>query len=102
MVVAEEERGADSPCLALQLLPRPRRLGVRSEPRRDHQLPTAYREGRRWVEIVNAAGPDRVSGGHDSEAFAREYFRCATAEGKLLWLFRDALVDEWRLHGWWD
>ena len=102
MVVAEEERGADSPCLALQLLPRPRRLGVRTQLRRDHQLPTAYREGRRWVEIVDAAGPDRVSGGHASEAFAREYFRCATAEGKLLWLYRDALADEWRLHGWWD
>ncbi|HEX6068208.1 MAG TPA: hypothetical protein VFZ18_00245 [Longimicrobiaceae bacterium] len=97
-----EAEPADAPCLALQLLPRPRAVGVRSRPRRDHQLPCAYREGRRWVEIVEAAGPDRVSGGHDTEAFAREYFRCATAEGKLLWLYRDGLTDEWRLHGWWD
>lgn len=93
---------AEVPCLALQLLPRPRAVGVRSQPRRDHQLPTAYREGKRWVEIDGAAGPDRVSGGHDTESFAREYFRCATAEGKLLWIFRDALADRWYLHGWWD
>jgi hypothetical protein len=101
-VASREEGRPESACLALQLLPRPRALGVRTEPRRDHQLPTAYREGRRWVEIVEAAGPDRVSGGHDGEAFAREYFRCATAEGKLLWLYRDAVSNEWRLHGWWD
>lgn len=101
-VAEESKERVETPCLALQLLPRPRALGVRSRPRRDHQLPYAYREGRRWVEIVDAAGPDRVSGGHDSEAFAREYFRCATAEGKLLWLFRDALTDGWHLHGWWD
>src|SRR5690606_2662296 len=92
----------EAACLALQLLPRPRPLEVRSRSRRDHQLPSAYREGRRWVEIVDAAGPDRVSGGHDGEAFAREYFRCATAGGKLLWLFRDGLTDVWHLHGWWD
>lgn len=96
------ETAEPSPSLALQLLPRPRAVGVRTRRRRDHQLPVAYRDGGRWVEIVQAAGPDRVSGGHDGDAFAREYFRCATAEGKLLWLFRDGRGDGWHLHGWWD
>jgi hypothetical protein len=98
----QQEMPAAAPALALQLLPRPQRLAVRSQPRRDHRLPTAYQQGRQWVGIVSAAGPDRVSGGHDGEVFAREYFRCATVEGKLLWLFRDALADAWHLHGWWD
>lgn len=89
-------------CLALQLLRRPRALNVRSTPRRDHSAPCAYREGPHWVGIVDAAGPDRVSGGHDSEAFAREYFRCVTSEGRLLWIFRDALGERWYMHGWWD
>ena len=102
MTTEGEETVEGAPTLALQLLPRPKVVGVRTRPRRDHQLPVAYREGRHWVEIVDAAGPDRVSGGHDGEAFAREYFRCATAGGKLLWLYRDGLGDEWRLHGWWD
>ena len=93
---------AAPPSLGLQLLPAPRPIEVQARPRRDHRLPTAYREGRRWVEIREAAGPDRVSGGHAAEAFAREYFRCATAEGALLWLFRDGLTDAWYLHGWWD
>lgn len=102
IALAEPEVVPDTPCLALQLLPRPKPVGVQTQTRRDHQLPIAYRQGRQWVEIVEAAGPDRVSGGHDGETFAREYYRCATAEGKLLWLFRDALADAWHLHGWWD
>lgn len=92
----------EAPCLALQLLPAPRPVPVRSRPRRDHQVPTAYGEKGRWRTIAQAAGPDRVSGGHDGEPFAREYFRCVTEEGRLVWLFRDALGEGWFLHGWWD
>src|SRR5690606_29494448 len=99
-----EARGGvvTEPALALRLLSVPRSIGVRCRRRRDHSLPVAYREGREWVELVEVAGPDRISGGHAGEPFAREYFRCLTGEGRLLWLFRDGLTDDWHLHGWWD
>lgn len=91
------------PSLLLQLLPEPRRITVRVRPRRDHRLPLRYLDGGRWHELPTAAGPDRVSGGHwEERAYAREYFRCVTGEGRLVWLFRDAREDAWYLHGWWD
>ena len=62
-----------------------------------------YHDGRRWHELVTAAGPDRVSGGRWEEApYAREYFRCTTGMGVLVWLFRDGTESAWYLHGWWD
>lgn len=88
--------------LTLQRLPEPRPLVVRSRPRRDHLLPVAYREGRTWRTLVEGAGPDRVSGGHGGEPFAREYYRCVTDEGRMVWLFRDVRTGGWYLHGWWD
>jgi hypothetical protein len=54
------------------------------------------------MSIVSAAGPDRVSGGQWTEPYAREYFRCVTDDGMMVWLYRDARLDEWYLHGWWD
>ena len=93
------------PCLTLQLLPEPRRVAVRIRPRRDHLIPTQYldlREGREWKALITAAGPDRISGGHWEAAYAREYFRCVTEAGTLVWLFRDALENLWFLHGRWD
>ncbi len=91
------------PSLMLQLLPEPRRIAVRARPRRDHLLPLRYLDGGRWHELPTAAGPDRVSGGHwEEQSYAREYFRCVTREGRLVWLFRDAREDAWYLHGWWD
>src|SRR5690606_21520022 len=57
-------------------------------------------EGR---ELVAAAGPQRGCGGMWHErAYAREYFRCLSGSGAVLWLFRDAREDDWYLHGWWD
>lgn len=98
---------AAEPCLRLQLLPAPRPIVVRSVVRRDHLLPTRYLDGRRWLALT-AAGPDRVSGGHDeARPFAREYFRCVTEEGGILWIFRDALEGReggggWFLQGHWS
>jgi protein ImuB len=93
---------ADEPVgLTLQLLDEPRRVTVETVRRRDHHVPVRYRDGR-WYEIVNAAGPDRVSGGQWDVTYAREYFRAVTSEGTLVWLFRDAGRDRWYLHGWWD
>jgi hypothetical protein len=87
--------------LTLQLLDEPRRVTVETVRRRDHQVPVRYRDGR-WHEVVNAAGPDRVSGGQWDVTYAREYFRAVTSDGALVWLFRDASRDRWYLHGWWD
>jgi protein ImuB len=93
---------ADEPVgLTLQLLDEPRRVTVQTARRRDHHVPVRYRDGR-WYDVVNAAGPDRVSGGQWDETYAREYFRVVTTEGALVWLFRDAARDRWFLHGWWD
>ena len=77
-------------------------MEVRSEERRDHILPTAYRDGGAWYAVLSAAGPDRVSGERWGEAYAREYFRCIVDDGGMVWLYRDARADGWFLHGWWD
>ncbi|HEX7091002.1 MAG TPA: hypothetical protein VF192_12750 [Longimicrobiales bacterium] len=88
--------------LTLQLLAEPRRIRVETAARRDHRVPVRYRDGRGVQELVVAAGPDRVSGDRWGDAYAREYFRCVTADGVLVWLFRDVRSDEWYLQGWWD
>ncbi len=90
-----------APRLTLQLLPEPRRVVVKTKRRRDHELPIQYRD-REWMEIVSAAGPDRVSGSRWKDPYAREYFRCVTEDGMMLWIYRDAREDSWYLHGWWD
>jgi len=90
-----------APRLTLQLLPEPRRVAVTTKQRRDHQMPVQYRD-KEWMTIVSAAGPDRVSGGQWTEPYAREYFRCVTEDGMMVWLFRDAREDGWYVHGWWD
>lgn len=87
--------------LTLQLLPHPRPVLVEAVQERDHILPIRFRDGA-WTRLVSAAGPDRVSGGRWEEPYAREYFRCVTQEGVLVWLFRDGRDDAWYLHGWWD
>jgi hypothetical protein len=90
-----------APRLTLQLLPEPRRVAVTTRRRRDHEMPIQYRD-KEWTTLVSAAGPDRVSGGQWTEPYAREYFRCVTDDGMMVWLFRDAKDDGWYLHGWWD
>ena len=88
----------------LQLLQTPRPISVKTAKRRDHDLPVRYRDTDGWVMIESAAGPDRVSGGQWEEPYAREYFRCVTEEGTLVWIFRKAggRGDDWYIQGWWD
>jgi hypothetical protein len=88
--------------LTLYLLPAPRAIETQTEERRDHVLPTAYRDGGAWYRVLSAAGPDRVSGERWGEAYAREYFRCIIDDGGMVWLYRDARADGWYIHGWWD
>lgn len=92
-----------TPELTLQLLPEPRRITVLTERRRDHELPARYRESGEWSGILSALGPERVSGGGwEEDSFAREYFRCVTREGTMVWIYRDIRRNDWYLHGWWD
>jgi protein ImuB len=90
-----------APRLTLQLFPEPRRIAVKTRRRRDHELPVEFRD-KHWQQIVSAAGPDRVSGGRWTEPYAREYFRCVTDDGMMVWIYRDARAGEWYIHGWWD
>jgi hypothetical protein len=88
--------------LTLYLLPTPRTIETHTEERRDHRLPTAYRDGGAWYKVLSSAGPDRVSGERWGEAYAREYFRCIVDDGGMVWLYRDGKTDGWFIHGWWD
>jgi hypothetical protein len=94
--------------LALQLVPAPRPVAVKTTPRRDHCAPAAYRERGRDraptdVELLTAVGPDRISGGAEiGEPYARDYFQCVTADGRLVLLYHDVIAEQWYLHGWWD
>lgn len=97
-----------APALSLQLVPVPRPVAVKTTPRRDHGAPAAYRERGRDrapidVELLTAVGPDRISGGAEIGApYARDYFQCVTADGRLVLLYRDVIAEQWYLHGWWD
>src|SRR5262249_50631076 len=64
------------PALTLQLLPTPKTVAVDTTPRRDHIVPVRYLDDNEWHDLVEVAGPDRVSGGQWSDAYSREYFRC--------------------------
>lgn len=87
--------------LTLQLLPEPRPIRVETHGRRDHVVPVRYCDDR-WRAITTAAGPERISGGQWEHAYAREYYRCITGDGVLVWLFREAAAGRWYLQGWWD
>jgi protein ImuB len=93
------------PRLSLSLLPEPLPIDVEGGEggghNAPHGAPLRYRDRSGWKRVVTAAGPDRISGGQWEEAYAREYFRCITERGELVWLFRDARRGGWFLHGWW-
>ncbi len=99
-----EDRQTGLPSLTLQLLPTPKTVAVDTTPRRDHIVPVRYLDDNEWHDIVEVAGPDRVSGGQWSDAYSREYFRCVREDGMMVWLFRGAQqqATDWFLHGWWD
>jgi hypothetical protein len=90
------------PQLTLQLFSEPRRITVKTVRRRDHDLPVKYRDNGGWILVEAAAGPDRVSGEQWEKPFSREYFRCVTEEGTLVWIYREARSSDWFLQGWWD
>jgi len=100
-----EHREASAPAssLTLQLHPEPLEIEVETEPRRDHELPTRYRERRgSWRALMTVAGPERLSGGQWEGGYVREYFNCVAEDGALVWLFREPRAQRWYLHGWWE
>ena len=68
------DRAIDNPSLTLQLLPSPKVVTVDTQPRRDHDVPVRYLDDNEWHDIVEAAGPDRVSGGQWSNAVLARVF----------------------------
>jgi hypothetical protein len=96
----------DSASLTLQLLPTPKVVTVMTEQRRDYEVPTRYLDDNEWHDIIEAAGPDRVSGGQwvGSGGYSREYFRCVREDGMMVWMYRGSQqqTSDWFLHGWWD
>jgi hypothetical protein len=92
----------DGPYLSLYLLPTPLPIDVETGTGPGHGPPVRYRDRAGWRRVASASGPDRISGGQwEEEPYAREYFRCITEGGALVWLFRDARRGGWFLHGWW-
>lgn len=100
-VLADMAAATGPPELRLQLLPEPREILVETVSRRDHSVPVRFRDGQ-WRQIVTVAGPDRISGGKWEEAYAREYFRVVSVDGRLVWIYRDARNDRWFIQGNWD
>lgn len=94
-----------APALRLQLLPEPRVVHVHTVPRRDHLAPMRFRSPitGHWHPLTAAAGPDRVSGGQwEAVPYAREYWRCVTDDGQMVWLCLDPRDQRWYMQGWWD
>ena len=80
-----------------------RLVTVTTEQRRDHEIPIRYCDANEWHDLVDVAGPDRVSGGAWSAPYAREYFRCVREDGMMVWLYKGSFESaDWFLHGWWD
>lgn len=92
------------PALTLQLLPSPKIITVSTETRRDHDVPVRYLDGNEWHDIIEAAGPDRISGGEWATQYARDYYRCVREDGMMVWMYRGTqqTSSDWFLHGWWD
>ncbi|MFI5238966.1 MAG: hypothetical protein ACHQQP_04085, partial [Gemmatimonadales bacterium] len=80
----------------------PLRISVATFSRRGDEIPRMYRDATGSHDIMEAAGPDRSSGGNWGDAYARDYFRCVVEDGGLVWLYRDTVGGMWYLHGWWD
>jgi protein ImuB len=85
----------------LRLLPEPVPVEVKTENGR----PVEFRGGGKTRNVTVAEGPERLSGDWWKDPYRREYFRVCTADGELLWLYREIRRTGdllWWLHGWWD
>ncbi len=97
-----ELHGSDlEPRLALYLFPEPQPVDVEVQPSRGFGTPQRYRDHAGWHQLLEAHGPDCVSGGEWDEPFAVELYCCIRADGELVQLARDPRSDLWTLEGSW-
>jgi len=89
------------PRLAFQLMPEPQPVAVVTETSRDFSIPRRYQDRDGWHEILEASGPECVSGGAWEESFALDLYCCVRADGELVQLARDVQRDTWTLEGSW-
>jgi len=94
--------------------PRPPLLLGRAEPIRIAAAPSgrprALHLGRDWIPLEDTVGPERLVGSWWTErAFARDYWRVRTPDGRRAWIYRECSPDggeraggRWLLHGWFD
>src|SRR6185295_20186830 len=79
---------------SLRLLEKPEQIEV--DP---NQKPERIRWRGKRMPVINASGPERLSGDWWNDGFSRDYWRCEAEEGELL-LYRDAAG--WWMQGWYD
>jgi protein ImuB len=60
----------------------------------------AVRVDGRWLDVVEAEGPERLSGEWWSRPLDRSYWRATLGDGRVAWLYQED--GRWALHGWWD
>ena len=92
----ELNRGEAAAENALRLLESPEQVHVDRDP---HPRRIVWRG--RAIHVVNAVGPERLSGDWWKDSYGRDYWRCESEDdlGELV-LYRDA--GGWWLQGWYD
>jgi hypothetical protein len=89
------------PRLALHLLPEPQPITVEADSSRGFCIPQRYRDREGWHELLEARGPECLSGGEWDDPFAVDLYCCVRTDGELVQLARDARSNEWSLEGSW-
>ena len=93
--------GEAEPALALHLLPEPEPVEAETIDRGGFAAPVRYQGRDGWHALVAASGPDCLSGGRWSSAYAYEVYCCVRADGELVQLSRDARRGHWEVQGIW-
>jgi hypothetical protein len=100
---ARDASAVDLPAaLHPQLLPTARAVDVATRERRSFLTPVHYTDNGVRHPLRESLGPRCVSGMPWEAPIAREYHQVVRDDGVVVLLYRDALVDQWYLAGWWD
>ena len=90
------------PRLALYLLPEPEPITVETESRRGFPVPQRYLDREGWHDLLEARGPECISGGAWEDPFATDLYCCVRIDGVLVQLARDARSGVWTVEGSWQ